>query len=156
MSNSTGDKGRVSRRDFLGLASLLAALLSSFTVLAGVFKMTKAPVHFEESKKFKIGMPDEFPVGTVKKLDAKRVFIFSDNDGLHAISSVCTHLGCLVSHTVWGFQCPFHGSKYDKNGKVTAGPAPRSLSWHEISQHVDGSLVVDTAKDIKPGTKFFV
>jgi cytochrome b6-f complex iron-sulfur subunit len=89
----------------------------------------------------------------VKKLDDKGVFIFSSDDGLHAISCVCTHLGCIVAVTETGFQCPCHGSKYDENGKVIGGPAPRNLAWLEISRGVDGSLMVDTAKAVPVGTK---
>ncbi len=156
MDDETKDKKGISRRDFLGLASLWAVILSSLTVLAGIFRMSKADVYYEDSRRFKIGKPGSFPVGTVKKLDDRRVFIFSDNDGLHAVSSVCTHLGCIVNAVEWGFQCPCHGSKFNKNGKVIAGPAPRNLPWFEISRHLDGSLVVDAAKEIRAGTKFRV
>ena len=156
MGDRTGDKHGISRRDFLGIASLWAVILSSLTLLAGIFRMSKADVYYEESKKFKIGKPEEFPVGAVKKLDHKRVFIFSGSDGLHAVSSVCTHLGCIVNTAEWGFQCPCHGSRFDKNGKVIAGPAPRNLPWFEISRHVDGSLVVDAGREIKAGTIFRV
>lgn len=156
MSNETPEKEGVSRRDFLGLASLWAAILSLAAVFGGIFKMTKASVHYEESKVFKIGKPDEFPVGTVKKLDDKNVYIFTDNDGIYAISSICTHLGCIVANTEWGFQCPCHGSKFNKDGKVIGGPAPRPLPWHEVSKHVDGNLIVDAAKEVKIGTKFRV
>ena len=153
MSDEILDKGGLSRRDFLGLASLWAVIFSSLTILTGIFRMPKANVRFEEPTKFKIGSADNFPVGTVKKLDDRGIFIFSDDDGLHAISSVCTHLGCIVSITEWGFQCPCHGSKYDGNGKVIGGPAPRNLPWLEISRNVEGSLEVDTAKAIPAGTK---
>ncbi len=156
MSDETPKKDGVSRRNFLGLASAGAAILSLLTVLGGIFKMTKATVHYEESKTFKIGKPDEFPVGSVKKLDEKNVYIFTDRDGIYAVSSICTHLGCIVAHTEWGFQCPCHGSKYNKDGKVIAGPAPKALPWLEVSRHVDGSLVVDAAKEVKVGTKFSV
>ncbi len=154
MSKETPKKEDVSRRDFLGLASMGAALLSLLAVLGGTFRMTKATVHYEESRKFKIGKPDEFPVGTTKVLDDKNVVIFTDNDGLHAISNICTHLGCIIAPVDWGFQCPCHGSKFDKNGKVIGGPAPRPLPWLEVSRHVDGSLVVDAMKEVKVGTKF--
>ena len=71
MSKETPKKEDVSRRDFLGLASMGAALLSLLAVLGGTFRMTKATVHYEESRKFKIGKPAEFPVGTIKVLDDK-------------------------------------------------------------------------------------
>jgi len=156
MSNEAHDKDGVSRRDFLGLASIGAVILSSLTVLAGIFRMTKADVHYEESRKFKIGKPEEFPAGTVKKLDDKKVFVFAEKDGLYAISSVCTHLGCIVHADEGGFQCPCHGSKFNESGEVVSGPAPRSLPWLEVSRHVDGSIVVDAAREIKAGTKFKV
>ncbi len=156
MSDQTQDKAAVSRRDFLGLASAGAIILSSLAALAGMLRIPKPNVIYEESQKFKIGKPENFPVGSVKKLDDKKVFIFATNDGIHALSSVCTHLGCLVYTTEWGFQCPCHGSQYNQNGKVIAGPAPRNLAWLDISQSLDGTLVVDAAKEVKPGTTFKV
>ena len=154
MSNKTGEKKEVSRRDFLGLVSLGMAVLASIPVIGGAFRMVKANVRYEDSTKFKIGMIEDFPVGAVKKIDDKKVFIFADEGGLYAISTVCTHLGCIVFKTEWGFQCPCHGSKYNGSGKVIGGPAPRPLSWFEISQGIDGTLVVDASKEVSAGTKY--
>ncbi len=147
-------KEGVSRRNFLGLAAVGAVILSSLATLAGMLRLTKPNVHYEESKRVKIGKPENFPVGTVKKFEDQNFFVFADNDGLHAISSVCTHLGCLVAISESGFQCPCHGSKYNQAGKVIAGPAPRSLPWLDISRSVDGTLVVDAGKEVKEGTIF--
>ncbi len=154
MNTGTPEKKKVSRRDFLGLASMWAAIISLFTVTLGMLRMTKANVYYEEANKFKIGKPEEFPIGTIKKLDDRSIFIFAGNDGLHAVSSICTHLGCIISATDWGFQCPCHGSKFDSDGNVIGGPAPRSLPWLEVSRHVDGNLMVDVGKEVKAGTKF--
>ena len=154
MSNKTGEKKEVSRRDFLGLVSIGMAALASIPVIGGAFRMAKANVRYEDSTKFKIGMIEDFPVGAVKKIDDKKVFIFADEGGLYAISTVCTHLGCIVFKTEWGFQCPCHGSKYNESGKVIGGPAPRPLSWFEISQGIDGTLVVDASKEVSAGTKY--
>ncbi|KJU86153.1 Rieske (2Fe-2S) domain-containing protein [Candidatus Magnetobacterium bavaricum] len=146
-------KGEVSRRDFLTLSAFGAAIAASLGVAAAALRYFKADVRYEESKSFKIGKPDNFPVGTVRKLDDKKVFIFSEDKGFYAISAVCTHLGCLVYSTETGFQCPCHGSKFNDIGKVVGGPAPRGLPWFEITQDVDGSLVVDASKEVPPGTK---
>lgn len=153
MSDGVHGKTDVSRRDFLGLASLGVAMLSGLTVLSGIFRLAKPNVRYEESTKFKIGKAENFPVGTVKKLDDKGIFILSNDDGLHAITSICTHLGCIVAITETGFLCPCHGSKYDANGKVIGGPAPRNLAWLDITQDIDGSLVVDTSREVAVGTK---
>lgn len=154
MSNKTDEKKEVSRRDFLGLASIGMAVLASIPVIGGAFRMVKANVRYEESTKFKIGMLEDFPVGSVKKIDDKKVFIFSDENGLFAMTAVCTHLGCIVFKTEWGFQCPCHGSQFNGSGKVIGGPAPRSLAWFEISQDIDGTLVVDASKEVSAGTKY--
>jgi cytochrome b6-f complex iron-sulfur subunit len=154
MSNETRDKEGVTRRDFLGLAAFGAAILASIGALAGSLRFVKADVYSEESKKFKIGKIENFPIGTTRKLDDKNVFVFSDENGLFAISAVCTHLGCIVSLAEYGFQCPCHGSKYTHDGNVIGGPAPRPLEWFEINQEVDGTLFIDAGKAVSQGTKY--
>jgi Rieske Fe-S protein len=61
--------------------------------------------------------------------------------GLIAISSVCTHLGCIVEPSARGFRCPCHGSSYDADGRNTGGPAPRPLARYEVEE-LDDALVV--------------
>lgn len=50
-------------------------------------------------------------------------------EGVQALSMVCTHLGCLFkwSDTNNRFECPCHGSKFTKSGIYIEGPAPRNL-----------------------------
>ncbi|MEW6410432.1 MAG: Rieske (2Fe-2S) protein [Nitrospirota bacterium] len=154
MSNETNNKEGVSRRNFLSLASWGAAILASIPVVGGSLRMMKPTVHYEESTKFKIGTTENFPIGTIRKLDDQKVFILSDDEGLYAISAVCTHLGCIVFKTELGFQCPCHGSRYNERGKVIAGPAPRALPWFEITQDVNGTIIVDASKEVPQGTKY--
>ncbi len=154
MSNDKEEKKGLSRRDFLSFSAFAAAIVGVFSAVLGSMRFMKPNVRYEESSKFKIGKPESFPEGSFKDLDDKKVFIYSDKDGIFAISKVCTHLGCIVYAVDWGFQCPCHGSRYNEEGKVIGGPAPRNLPWLEISQEVDGSLVVDAARDVPKGTKY--
>ena len=61
----------------------------------------------------------------------------------------CPHLGCkpnFCTKNYW-FECPCHGSRYDRLGQKIQGlgPAPRSLD--RFSHKVDGGvLTVDTSK----------
>jgi len=46
-----------------------------------------------------------------------------------ALSLACTHLGCRVAPAPdGGFVCPCHGSRYDRSGSPTRGPARRPLA----------------------------
>ena len=57
------------------------------------------------------------------------------------LSSTCTHQGCTVSEVAGEtINCPCHGSKYNLDGSVAKGPAPRALAPEVIS--VQGTSIV--------------
>ena len=72
--------------------------------------------------------PDE---GAVVEAGGERVGAYRDAEGaVHAVSLVCTHLGC---HVTWNpaersWDCPCHGSRFDVDGAVLHGPAVRPLA----------------------------
>ena len=82
---------------------------------------------------FQIGKPDDFPPGTRIAREAERICIVRDGNKLAAISTTCTHLGCSVGISDTGFACPCHGSRYDQDGDVTGGPAPKPLPWFKVT-----------------------
>jgi Rieske Fe-S protein len=68
----------------------------------------------------------EFGSGAVMRQGLKKVAVYRDEAGkCHKMSAVCPHLQCIVDwndaeHT---WDCPCHGSRFDKLGKVINGPA---------------------------------
>ena len=62
--------------------------------------------------------------------------------GVVALYQKCVHLGCRVpwcKASQW-FECPCHGSRYNRVGEKTGGPAPRGLD--RFAAAVEGGVVV--------------
>lgn len=82
----------------------------------------------------------------VSKTNA-RSWISNTDTGVIALYNVCVHLGCLYA---WQpvtnrFECPCHGSKYQKNGTYIEGPAPRSLDRFVITfVDANGKVLAET------------
>jgi cytochrome b6-f complex iron-sulfur subunit len=146
----------VSRRSFLSLASIGSFCAAMGVALAGALRLPRPTVMPGPVRRYKIGDPENFPIGSTTHLEKDNVFIYRDSQGIYAISAVCTHLGCIVAQSAKGFACPCHGSKFDPKGKVIGGPAPRSLPWLEISRAADGQLLVLADNEVPAGTHFRV
>jgi cytochrome b6-f complex iron-sulfur subunit len=141
-----------------GIAALAAQAVASLRSLV-------PNVSYDAPTTVKLGMPFDFPDG-MKFLPDERLFVFREGKTFHAVSAVCTHLGCTVraealpqveTKTVEGkplrlthrFLCPCHGSKYGGDGTNVSGPAPRPLAWYHLSVSLeDGQLVVDLARPV--------
>jgi cytochrome b6-f complex iron-sulfur subunit len=85
---------RVSRRSFLSLASLGSFFAAMGVAAAGVFRLPNPTVLPGPVRRFKIGQPEEYPVGGERQLEKENVYVFRDAEGVYAISAICTHLGC--------------------------------------------------------------
>ena len=146
------DPEPVPRRDALGLAALWSMLSALLFATFGMLRMPKPALLASPSKKFRITIPDTLPAGEAFVPAGRTVGLFRDKDGAHAVSLVCTHLGCIVKPTPEGFECPCHGSRYDREGAVIKGPAPRALPWLKVSA-AGGQFLVDEGATVPPGTK---
>ena len=147
-----------SRRDFLGLAALWSALGTLVVATLGALRLPMPAVFPESNPKVKIGPPDDFPKGSATYLSEQSLWVFRNDTGeMHAISAVCTHLGCIAKRQADGrFFCPCHGSVFSASGKVRAGPAPTALQWLEMSIAPDGQIVIDKRRTVRPGRSFLV
>jgi cytochrome b6-f complex iron-sulfur subunit len=74
-----------------------------------------------------------------------------DGVGLTALWQRCVHLGCRVPScgSSQGFECPCHGSKYNRHGEYEAGPAPRNLDRFAVAVNGAGELIVDTGEIVE-------
>jgi cytochrome b6-f complex iron-sulfur subunit len=163
----TGTAGtETDRRDFL-LKLGTGAGVAAITVQAAASLRSLVPnVSYDAPTTVKLGPPTEFPEG-LKFLPDERLLVFRDGNTFHAISAVCTHLGCTVRaeplptaqsvtednatiKLTHRFLCPCHGSQYRGDGTNVAGPAPKPLAWYRLSLAPDdGQLVVDLADQVE-------
>ena len=146
-------KTPATRRDFLGLAAAWSAVIAFVMAMLGAMRLPMPSVFPESNSMFKLGRPAGFAVGTNTYFPKQQVWLFHGTEGFHAISSVCTHLGCVAERDDNGeFHCPCHGSHFDEIGTVRGGPAPKGLIWVELAVSPEGWLVADTLKEVKAGT----
>ncbi len=141
------------RRDFLGLAATWSAIVAFVMAMLGAMRLPMPSVFPESNSKVKLGRPRQFAQGSTTYFPRHRLWLYRDDKGFYAISSVCTHLGCIAERAEDGqFHCPCHGSKFDAVGNVKGGPAPKGLVWAELSVSPEGWLVADTLKGVPLGT----
>jgi cytochrome b6-f complex iron-sulfur subunit len=152
-SRSRLDPEPLPRRDFLGLAAVGSAAAALLFALVGMLRLPKAAVLPGASLKFRVALPESLAPGTAFVPPGRSVALFRDDDGVFAISTVCTHLGCLVKSTPEGFQCPCHGSRFACDGSVVRGPAPKALPWLLVKDGGSGSLIVDEGATVAAGTR---
>lgn len=144
------NSGKPSRRRFLELLGKFSFFAGFAGICTSTLRFMLPNVLYEPPTSFIIGKVKDFPPSSVTFLEDGRLFIFRQAEGMFAVSSVCTHLGCNVR---WdeqreGFECPCHGSSFDRNGKNTTGPAPRPLKWYELTLVSDGNLQIDTRSEV--------
>jgi Rieske Fe-S protein len=65
-----------------------------------------------------------------------KIGVYRDADGIaHGVSLRCTHLGCMVHFNAAerSWDCPCHGSRFDIDGTILAGPAVHPLERRDAS-----------------------
>ncbi|HSF87628.1 MAG TPA: Rieske 2Fe-2S domain-containing protein [Acidimicrobiia bacterium] len=100
--------------------------------------------------------PESVPEDGVIEVPAARSYLTKIDGEVVAISETCSHLGCRVPWCASSgqFECPCHGSIFNRAGDFIAGPAPRGMDFYP-TEVVDGLIVIDTSEAIPglpPGT----
>jgi cytochrome b6-f complex iron-sulfur subunit len=96
---------------------------------------------------------DSIPDTGVVEVPQARAYLVRINGQIEAISEKCTHLGCRVPYCASSnqFECPCHGSVFNRAGEYREGPAPRGMDRYPIEVDEAGIIVIDTAEtDLGP------
>lgn len=154
-SEKPSDAGATRRRfcQLTGISACVAAT-GGAVVLTADFLQPRAL--FEPPTSFVAGPPEAVEVGGVLVSEVHRAYVIRRQDGLRALSSVCTHLGCITRYQPDAgiIACPCHGSRFNLDGEVLAGPAPRPLRWLQMDLSPHGEIAVDTANEVPAGTVY--
>ncbi|MEW5938309.1 MAG: ubiquinol-cytochrome c reductase iron-sulfur subunit [Chloroflexota bacterium] len=87
--------------------------------------------------------------GWITEEDEVGVYVLTeDGRNYHALSNICTHLGCRVRWIAESrqFFSPCHNGVFDKHGYVVSGPPPRPLDEFEMKVEDDYVFIQLPAK----------
>jgi cytochrome b6-f complex iron-sulfur subunit len=146
------DPDPMPRRDFLGWSAMFSAFAALLFAGVGMMRLPKAAVLPSPSRRFRVHLPESLADGDPFIPAGRSVALFRQGDTVYAVSTVCTHLGCIVKPTATGFDCPCHGSRFAPDGTVRKGPAPKALPWLAVRAVGRNAYVVDEGKVVPVGT----
>ena len=154
---------KTTRRGFVGLLVLAYSSIALYVggSLLAFLRFLFPYAIYEPPQKFKVGTPEDYPVGTITLITGRGLWIGSYAEGFAGIIAKCTHLGCKpnwfpLKSGPFGrgiFECPCHGSKYDKYARNFAGPAPAPMRRATLSLSPDGRIEVDKTSVLEPKVK---
>jgi cytochrome b6-f complex iron-sulfur subunit len=141
----------MARRDWMLVVAWVSFSLSSLLgVVFYIVRFLFPNVTYEPPLQFRAGTTDGYGVGRVDERfkETFGVWLVRNDEGLYALSTTCTHLGCTPNwlENEQKFKCPCHGSGFRKTGINFEGPAPRPLERYAIGTAADGQVLVDKSK----------
>ncbi|MCC6176808.1 MAG: ubiquinol-cytochrome c reductase iron-sulfur subunit [Chloroflexi bacterium] len=136
---------------FIGWGTLLG-LLGQWLVGFGSFFWPKRVGTF--GGEVNGGLVADLKVGDVKLVQEGKCYVSRVPEGVLALWWKCPHLGCTVPwkaddpsmdslEAKGRFNCPCHGSIYDRWGNIISGPAPRPMDIFPVAIR-DGKIMIDT------------
>jgi len=96
--------------------------------------------------KIKAGKVAAVPDKAVETVSAAQAYLTKNGDDVVALWWRCPHLGCRVPwcDSAGEFECPCHGSRFNRLGEYRAGPAPRGMDRFAV-EIVEEAVIIDTA-----------
>jgi len=139
----------LNRRGFLKWGTLLLSLLSFFGIARMVQAFLSAGNEEAAPTRFTVGRPEDLKPGDVIKHQG--IYLVRDEKGIYALKGDCPHLGCGFR---WDaeqnfFECPCHGSRFNRTGSFVSGPAKKPLQHAFLKMNTNGEIIADV-KEVVP------
>jgi cytochrome b6-f complex iron-sulfur subunit len=134
------------RRRFLQMAALGAGAAACGPVVRHAPAIGDIPA----------GNVSSLPVGALTRVGSEPLALGRDGGGVYAMTLECTHDGCESSVRNQEIVCPCHGSTFDADGNVIAGPAPAPLDHYAVTADGSGNLTIHTGTVVDSATRLQV
>ncbi len=149
----------ISRRDAMKMAiALIGGLIGTALGIPAIAYLIGPALKKDEANWIRVSSLSTIELGTPTLLKPKIVrqdgwieeeeevgvyVLTEDGRNYHAMSNICTHLGCRVRWIAEReqFFSPCHNGVFDKHGYVVSGPPPRPLDEFETKIE-DGNLYI--------------
>jgi menaquinol-cytochrome c reductase iron-sulfur subunit len=149
----------ISRRDAMKMAiSLIGGLIGTALGIPAVAYIVGPSLKTSEANWIRVGSLSKIESGTpalfkpkvrrqngwvVEEQEVGIYVLTEDGRNYHALSNICTHLGCRVRWIAEReqFLSPCHNGVFDKHGYVISGPPPRPLDEFE-TRIEEGNLYI--------------
>jgi cytochrome b6-f complex iron-sulfur subunit len=95
--------------------------------------------------KIKDGKVAEVSSTGVETISEAQAYVTKNGEEVVALWWRCPHLGCRVPwcESAGEFECPCHGSRFNRLGEYRSGPSPRGMDRF-ATEIVEESIVIDT------------
>jgi Rieske Fe-S protein len=132
-----------SRRDFLKLTTDGLLALGGMLGLGGLVRFLSYEMDPAPPSEYDLGPAINFRPNTTSLLmHIPAVLVCKGLDEFIAFSLVCTHLGCTVEQKNDQYECPCHGSVFNREGQLEKGPAERALQRLLVTKNEEGNLIL--------------
>jgi Rieske Fe-S protein len=134
----------VTRRAFLSRLWKGGATLMAVAGAWTTWDLLRPPPSSSQSGPVRTVPAAAVPDQGVIEIKAARGYLTRNGDEVIALSWKCPHLGCRVPwcDSSQEFECPCHGSIFNRIGEYREGPAPKGMDQYAVTIE-DGVLVID-------------